>query len=663
MRKKPTLEELKRACCELRAYSLTCIHAAGSGHPGGSLSIIEVAAALFLHEANLDPKNPKADTRDRIFFSTGHKAPVLYLALARAGFFSPDEVVTLRKLNSPFQGHPNAPRLPGVEISSGSLGQGLSVACGCALAGKLDKKDYRVYCIMGDGEQQEGSVWEAAMAAGHYRLDNLVGIVDRNKLQIDGVVDEVMGIDPLAERYRAFGWHAIEIDGHDLESILAAFAEARKTKGKPTIIIADTIKGKGVSFMENTPGWHGIATRTDEEYERAMKDVGCPAFDREKIKRLQEKAKAFQQEQDEKLRTALPSFSHEYWWNRTENMKVKMDATRSGFGRGVARAGEDPRVVTIHADISDSIRITDFEKADPRRKERVFSVGIAEQNMMGVAAGLALEGKIPVTGTYGVFASGRPWDQIRTSICYDNLNVKIGGAHGGVSVGADGATHQALEEIALMTILPNMRVGIPCDSIETEKMTRTMILEVNGPAYIRFAREATPVVTCADTPFRFGTANVIRLRKTAENFADAFETRLDSEYKNENEDLTLIACGPMVPEAMRAAWILKEEYGLETRVLNVHTVKPIDREALSRAAWETGIVITCEEHQVGGFGNIVAGVIAEEKDYQTPLLFSMIGVPDIFGQSGGPWELMQVFGLAAEFIAVKAKRLHERKRT
>lgn len=317
--------------------------------------------------------------------------------------------------------------------------------------------------------------------------------------------------------------------------------------------------------------------------------------------------------------------------------------------------------MTLHADISGSIRITDFEAKHPERKHRVFSVGIAEQNMMEVAAGLAKEGLIPVTGTYGVFASGRCWDQIRTTICYSNLNVKIAGAHGGISVGADGATHQALEEFSLMSILPNMHVLAPCDSLETERATLFSLLDLIGPAYIRFAREATPVVTTPATPFRYGVANIIRYRGEKPRFLDAFETFLSTDYAGEDEEVSIIACGPMVPEAMRAAWLLKEEYGLETRAVNMHTVKPLDAEALVQAAEQTRLIVTAEEHQVGGFGNIVAGAILRHcRNYTHPLLFDMVGVNDRFGLSGKPWELVQEFGLSAEHIAQRVMQLRQR---
>jgi transketolase len=657
-----SLDELKQAAAEMRTVNLIDIFAAGSGHPGGTLSIMDIAAALYLRVLNHDPSDPAWPQRDRVFWSTGHKAPALYVALGKAGYFPLDDTVLLRQLGSGFEGHPNWLKLPGVEVSSGSLGQGLGVAVGNALAGKLAGRPYRVYCIMGDGEQQEGSIWESAMAAGHFKLDNLCGIIDKNDLQIDGWVRDVMNVDPLTDKYAAFGWNVLEINGHDMAEIIASFGRAAATAGRPSVVIAHTVKGKGVSFMENQAGWHGVAPNR-EQFEKTMIDLATPAVPGERQESMLARARAGAQRAAEKARAALPRFRRDYWWNAGPTMKVGMDPTRMGFGRGLEIAGADERVVTIHADISGSIRITDFEARHPERKNRVFSVGIAEQNMMEVAAGLAKEGLIPVTGTYGVFAAGRCWDQVRTTICYSNLNVKIAGAHGGISVGADGATHQALEELSLMTILPNMHVVVPCDSVETERATLYSLIELAGPAYVRFAREATPVVTIRETPFRFGVANIIRYRGEKPRFPEAFETFLSTEYRGEGEEVSIVACGPMVPEAMRAAWLLKEEHGIEARVLNVHTVKPLDVAALVRAADETGIVVTAEEHQVGGFGNIVAGAILRSRQsFQSPLLLDMVGVPDCFGVSGKPWELMQYFGLCAEHIAERVLRLVERRR-
>jgi transketolase len=653
----PGAEKLRARAARMRALDLVSIHAAGSGHPGGTLSVMDIAAVLFLDEVRYDPADPRWEGRDRVFFSAGHKAPALYVALVEAGFLSEEQAVTLRKLGSPCQGHPHAPALPGVEVSSGSLGQGLGIAAGCALAGRMAGAPWRVYCVMGDGEQQEGSIWEAAMAAAHHRLDNLCAIVDKNRLQIDGPVSAVMSIDPLADKYRAFGWNVLAVDGHDVAALQDAFRAARGAKGRPTVIVADTVKGKGVSFMENQAGWHGVATKGLEQLDQALAEIACPGFGADHARRLLAAADAFQERAEAKLAGELPRHGRDWWWNAGTDLKVEMVATRTGFGACLAKHGDDPRLVTVHADISSSISIADFEKGHPERLPRVVSVGIAEQNMMSVAAGLALEGKIPITGTYGVFAAGRPWDQIRTTICYDRLNVKIAGAHGGISVGADGATHQALEEISLMAVLPHMTVVVPCDAVETERLARAAIFDVDGPAYIRYAREATPVVTGEATPLVLGTANVMRYRGRRPSFRDAFATALADAYADEREDLAIAACGPIVAEALRAAVILKEEHGLETRVLDVHTVKPLDAEALRRAARETGALLACEEHQVGGFGNLVAGAVCGAAPEGGALAFDRLGVEDRFGESGKPWELMIRFGLTAEHIAARALAL------
>jgi len=648
-----SVEELVSKARELRASALCAIHSGRSGHPGGSLSILDVCAALYFNVARHAPKKPDWEERDRIYFSAGHKAPAIYASLAHAGYFPVADTMSFRRYGTAFQGHPHRPKTPGIEVSSGSLGQGLGVSVGAALSARLKGAKHRIFCIMGDGEQQEGSVWEAAMSAGHYKLDNLCAVVDLNGLQIDGRVEDVLNIAPLDEKYRAFGWHVVTVDGHNMAGILAAFGEAENTKGKPTVVIAKTVKGKGVSFMEGQVGWHGVPTKDRAQLDQALADIGAPGFGKEVVDGYIATSDQFAESMAAAVDAATPSFSREdYWWNSGPTMQVEMDPTRMGFGRCLERIGDDPRIVTLHADISSSIRITGFEENHPERNDRVFSVGIAEQNMMQVAAGLALGGLIPITGTYGVFASGRCWDQIRTTLCYGEINVKIAGAHGGISVGPDGATHQSLEEIACMAVLPNMTLLVPCDSLETDRASTAAILDVFGPAYIRFAREATPVVTTPETPFVLGKANVIRFREEKDRFIEAFETCLASDYKGEGEDVALIACGPMVPEAMRAAWILKSEYDIEAQVLNVHTIRPLDEEAIA-AAGSTRCVVTCEEHQAGGLGNLVAGAVTRRVTSGEAVVIEQIGVCG-FGESGDPWVLMKAFGLSAEWIARRA---------
>src|SRR6185369_8275629 len=271
--------------------------------------------------------------------------------LGFSGYFQKEEVALLRRLMSPFQGHPHRLKLPGVEVSSGSLGQGLSIAVGNALAARLDKKDYTVFCIMGDGEQQEGQVWEAAMEAAHYGLGNLVGIIDVNRLQIDGKVEEVMAVEPLADKYASFGWNVMTVNGHDMAAIVNVLDAAKTSRnGRPTIILADTVKGKGVSFMENVDGWHG-KTPNREELDKSLMELGVA--DAVPVSEMFRRAADYQAEVDRKLALKTPRFSHDYWWNQRAEMMVKMEPTRKGFGTALRESGGDERVVCLGLDISD----------------------------------------------------------------------------------------------------------------------------------------------------------------------------------------------------------------------------------------------------------------------------------------------------------------------
>ncbi len=657
--KKYSAQEIKKTANEGRAHTLMAISFAGSGHPGGALSMIDYLATLYFNVLRHDPTNPNWPERDRLFLSAQHKCPAQYALLGLAGYYPVEDFTTgLRVLGTPFQGHPDWRKCKGIEMSGGSLGQGLSIAVGDALAARLDCAPHRVYCVMGDGEQQEGSIWEAAMAAGHYKLDNLCAVVDVNGLQIDGKTCDVMTVEPVAEKYRAFGWHAIECDGHDVDALIKAFETAAKTKGKPTVIVAKTVKGKGVSFMENKAEWHGKA-QTAEQTKAALKELGLEALYTPEIERKAKELRAHVARQYGNL--ILPE-ERPFWWNQHPDpthehaMRADMKPSRFGFGECLDAEGGDPRVVCLGADISGSICILNFCKKHDDRKPRFFSMGIAEQNMTTVAAGLAKEGKIPVIGSYAVFSTGRNWDQIRTTVCYGNLNVKIAVGHGGVSVGPDGATHQALEDITIMSIIPNMTVLVPCDAIEAYKATHAGIFEVTGPVAMRFAREATPVVTKPDYPFKVGEANVFRFLGEKQKFVDAFDCVPASEYESADggDKVAIIACGPEVPEALRAAWILKKQHGVSARVVNMHTIKPIDEEAILDAANECDVIVTAEEHQAGGLGNLVAGVIARSAHVSKRPRMAMVGVHDQFGETGQPWELIWKFGLAGEHIAKAA---------
>ncbi|MBD3403441.1 transketolase [candidate division GN15 bacterium] len=652
-----SIAELEERARYMRGLNEIALCSAASGHSGGTLGIMDICAALYLKIARHCPSEPDWSDRDRIIWSAGHKAPALYTALAVSGYYDERELMKLRMLDAPFQGHPHRKDLRGVEISSGSLGQGFSVGVGVALAAKLDHKDYRTFVICSDGEQQEGSMWESAMAASYHRLDNLIVIIDQNRLQIDGEVKDVLNIEPLEEKYRAFGWEVLHVDGHAMTDIVAKLDYARNHhgNGKPIALICRTNKGRGVSFMENAVGWHGKPPNR-EELDRALVDLGLEGtFD---VDALLAVGRAHQEQVERRLATAMPKFSRDYWWNRAEAMRVDMEPTRQGFGRALAKYGDDERVICIGADISDSITISEFYKNNPERKNRFISVGVAEQNATTIAAGLAKEGKLPVFGTYGVFASARNLDQLRVSVCYGDYNVFVVGAHGGISVGPDGATHQELESMFQICGLPNMRMAVPCDALETERMTQLLLFDVIGPKYLRFAREATPVLTTPQTPLQFGEANIYRFRREARRFIDAFSVTLSTQYEEENEDISIISCGPETAEALRAAYILKQEYDVETRVVHLHTVKPLDEEAVGRAALETGAIITAEEHQVGGLGNRVAGAIAQDYALRNrPIRMAMIGIRDSFGESGKPWQLIRRFGVAAEHIAERAKTL------
>ena len=652
-----TIDELIEQANYMRGLNEIALCSAGSGHSGGTIGFMDVCAALYLKVAHHNPEKPFWDNRDRIIWSAGHKVPALYTALAVSGYYPEREIMKLRMLGSPFQGHPHRLDLPGIEISSGSLGQGFSVGVGIALAARLDKKDYKVFVISSDGEQQEGSIWEAAMSASHHNLDNLILIIDKNRLQIDGTTKNVMNIDPLNEKYESFGWHVLEVDGHNMSDIVVKldFARNNNDTGKPVALICHTNKGKGVSFMDNEVGWHGRSPNR-EELDQLLTELNLTnKFD---VDSLLEYGRNYNESVNEELQKNMPQFSKDYWWNCSDKMKVEMMPTRFGFGQAMEEFGDDKRIVCIGADISGSINILDFVKNHPERKVRFISVGIAEQNATTIAAGLAKEGKIPVFGTYGVFSSSRNLDQLRVSVCYGNYNVLVVGAHGGISVGPDGATHQELESLFQMTGLPNMNVAVPCDVIETKKMTKALLFDIEAPKYLRFAREATPIITKENSPFEFGMANIYRFRKEASLFTDAFDIYLSTEYKNENEDLTIVSCGPETAEALRAAYILKTEYNIETRVINMHTVKPMDKKAITDAAKETKALLTAEEHQVGGLGNIIASIIKSEPAlFNKKLPFDMIGVQDRFGESGQPWQLIKKFGLTAEHIAQNGKEI------
>jgi len=632
---------------QVRANILISLHCAGSGHSGGSLSGVELMLGAYAKMQH-DPQNPDWDKRDRFYLSAGHKAPLWYVTLAELGYYPVEDVATLRKLGSHFQGHPDCNKVAGVELACGSLGQGLSVAVGDACAAKMNGRAHNVFCLMGDGEQQEGQIWEAMMAAAHHKLDNLIGIVDKNGLQIDGNVDDVMSLGDLSAKYKAFGWEVFECDGHDMQAVLSAYDKALSVTGKPAVIIAKTIKGKGVSFMENQAGWHG-RTPTEQELSMALDEIGSQGAGVEKMLKI---SAEFQAKVEKELEKNMPKFSQDYWWNAQDVMKVEMKATRSGFGQALADT-KNEKVCTIGSDLSGSVKIDQFSKDRPDRKKRFFSMGIAEQSGTSVAAGMSKDGDIPFFSSFGMFTSGRAYDQLHTSIAYGGMNAKIAASHSGITVGEDGATHQALEDIAIVGYLPGITFLTPADYYQTAKATQAAI-DTKGPVYIRYGRVDTPCITTPATPFAVGRATLYQYKGEAENLLDAFSCDFADSASVDKADVCLVACGIMVPESLRAAWILGKEFGLKTIVLNYSSIKPFDEKALAKIASKTRVVVTAEEHQKGGFGNMVAGRLLE---LGCSAKFGMVGVADSFGQSAAPWELMKHYGLTAEFIAAKAKKL------
>jgi transketolase len=568
------LVNLKAKAIEIRINILRMLTNARSGHTGGSLSAVEMLLSLYDY-MNHRPDDPNWKGRDRFVLSKGHAAPALYAVLASCGYFPREKFDKLRKIDGELQGHPYI-ETSGVEISTGSLGQGLSIANGMALAARLDNKtsdgtaNRRIYAIIGDGESQEGQIWEAAMTAAHNKLDNLCVFLDNNRLQIDGCLAKIMNIEPIKDKWEAFGWYVIEVDGHDFAQIMQALEKAEAIKDKPTLIWAKTVKGKGGENMEDNVKYHGNPP-SKKDFENAKEKL---------IKTLEKLHSDFPEIITSDRVEQIKSMGNPASYNKPEATKEGETAsTRKAYGKTLADLGyNDERIVALDADLSCSTQTAMFGKAfgensdlciktreeceknreaceeergKSLEKKRFFNMGVAEQDMIGTAAGLAVSGKIPFASTFAIFASGRAWEQIRQSVCYSNLNVKIVATHGGITVGEDGATHHATEDLALMRVLPNMTVIVPSDYHET---TQAVIAAANhkGPCYIRLSRPDTPVINEENTPFEIGKARILR----------------------EGTDVTLIGIGLMVAVCLKAAQLLAEE-GISARVVNMSTLKSI----------------------------------------------------------------------------------------
>jgi transketolase len=609
---------LKNVATQLRIDSLRSTSEAASGHPTSCCSAADVMAALFFAEMRFDPKNPKNVDADRFVLSKGHAAPILYAAWAEAGAFDRSELLKLRRIDSDLEGHPT-PRLPFVDVATGSLGQGICAAIGIALNARRIGSDYRTYVLLGDGESAEGSVWEAGNVGAADKLDNLCAITDVNALGQSRATMWNHDMEQFARRWRAFGWHAIVIDGHDLNAILDALDEARRTKGQPTMILARTIKGKGVSFVEGKDGWHGKAFKKGEELDRALAEL----------------EKQFVPIADEKLKSPASLIPKPTGSSRPPAAAKPVAppayklgdliATREAYGDAIAKLGEaDSRVVALDADVKNSTFSDKFEKKFP---ERFYQNFIAEQVMVGAAMGLAARGAIPFPSTFACFLS-RAADFIRMA-AISNVGVKLAGSHAGVSIGEDGPSQMALEDLAMCAAEPNFAVLYPCDAVSAERLVAAMAAHP-GPAYMRTSRPKTPVIYANDDTFTIGGLKV--LRESGDDVA------------------TVIGAGVTVFEALKAYDELKAG-GMPIRVIDLYSVSPVDRNALLSAARATGgHLITVEDHYpVGGLGDAVAAAVADGG-----FTVHRLAVREI-PRSGKPEELLDRFGISARHIVAAVR--------
>jgi transketolase len=612
---------LKNIATQLRIDSIRATSEAGSGHPTSCCSMADIMAALFFAEMRFDPKDPHNPDSDRFVLSKGHAAPILYAAWAEAGAFDRTELLKLRRIDSDLEGHPT-PRLPFVDVATGSLGQGICAAIGTALNARRIKSEYRTYALLGDGESAEGSVWEAANAGSMDALDNLCGITDVNALGQSRATMWQHDMDQFARRWTAFGWHTIVVDGHEINAILDALEQARNTKGRPTMILARTIKGKGVSFVEGRDGWHGKAFKKGEEMDRAIAELekqlvpvsaNSPATNlAAQIPKPPSAARAVAPPKT----VATPAYK-----------LGELVATREAYGAALVRLGEvDARVVALDADVKNSTFSDKFEKAFP---DRFYQNFIAEQVMVGAAMGLAARGAIPFPSTFACFLT-RAADFIRMA-AISNVNIKLAGSHAGVSIGEDGPSQMALEDLAMCRAEPNYAVLYPCDGVSTERLMALMAYHP-GPVYMRTSRPKTPVIYSNDETFAIGGLKV--LRESASDVA------------------TVIGAGVTVFEALNAYDQLKAT-GTAIRVIDLYSVAPVDRDGLVKAGRATGgRLITVEDHYAtGGVGDAVAEAVAG-----AGLTVRRLAVREI-PRSGKPEELLERFGISAKHIVEEVRAL------
>jgi len=601
---------LADVAARLRASAVRSTTEAGSGHATSSLSCADLVAALFFHEMRWDPNAPGERDMDRFLLSKGHAAPILWAALDEAGAIDSDPL-SLRRLDSDLEGHPT-PENPWVPAATGSLGQGLAIANGMALANRMDAIEARVFCLLGDGECSEGSVWEAAQFAADQGLDRVVAIVDANGLEQSGPAPYGHDTSVVAGRFKAFGWKALEIDGHDFGEILGALEQTREQG--PTAIIARTVKGKGVSLVEGAEGWHGKAL-DEEQCKEALAEIAAPEG-RMKVEPRRVPVGRDRPSAAQSRPTAPGPIDVDY--NRGDEV-----ATRSAFGAALTKLGERmDDLVVLDGDVKNSTKTEAFAKAFP---ERFIEAQIAEQNMVGAALGLSASGKRPCVATFSAFLT-RAHDFIRMAVHSHQPRMFICGSHSGVSIGQDGASQMGLEDIAMFRALDATTVLYPCDAVSAERLTEEG-LKHSGIVYLRTTRGKTPVIYDNIEQFPIGGSKTL---------AESVDDRL-----------TLVAAGITVHAALEAHRQLKEQ-GLRTRVIDAYSVKPLDVETLQRAAEETGSLLVIEDHnRNGGLGDAVASQVGR---LGRVFNLGVSGEP----HSGTPEELLQRHRLSSTEIAREA---------
>ncbi|MBF0410638.1 MAG: transketolase [Candidatus Riflebacteria bacterium] len=614
------IKELKHRAARIRCMSMKSTSEAGSGHPTSCLSVADILSVLFFKVMKYDPKNPASNANDRLVLSKGHAAPALYAAWAEAGYMKEEDVYTLRKMNSDIEGHP-MPCLPFVDVATGSLGQGLSVGLGVSIfQSSVLKGDQRTYVILGDGELAEGSVWESFSLAAKLKTENLVAIIDVNRLGQSRETMHGHDLTSYAKKIEAFGWEAYVIDGHNISEIIQAFEKALKVHGKPACIIAKTFKGKGVSFMENSDGWHGKPLKKGDELQKAllevepdlMKSPPAPAIS---VPQQPKVKVTFDKKTPVVLPKILPPFED-----------GKSFATRQAVGKALVALGEsDSRVWVIDGDTGNSTYADEFGVKFP---ERFVECYIAEQNMAGISAGLASRGAIPFAVTFGAFWS-RAFDQIRMA-ALSGLNVKILGTHAGISIGEDGPSQMALEDLASFRTLQNSAVYYPSDAISAYYCILNLAAH-NGPGYVRLSRMATPMLYKKDEVFPAGGLKVLN--------------------KCDSPKLTVITSGVIIHEALKA--IKSAGSDSQVQLVDLYCLKPFPKEEIRKLISKSnGAVAVFEEHAPeGGIGEAVMSAAAGEIKKMTHVAVNKVP------RSGTPNELLDSFGLSSEKIAATIKSL------